>query len=67
VRGRTAVSSGVSGKPAKTSANDSPSSRMNAATYTRPTAFAIDAPATVITAPPHEWPTRSTGPSTWFT
>src|SRR5262245_44798363 len=40
---------------------DSPLSGANAATYTRPATFG-SLPASVITAPPYEWPTRITGP-----
>src|SRR5207245_2884547 len=41
---------------------DSPLSGANAATYTRAATFG-SVPASVITAPPYEWPTRITGPS----
>jgi len=34
------------------------------ATYTTPATLS-ELPATVITAPPYEWPTRTTGPSIW--
>src|SRR5262245_63136128 len=40
---------------------DSPLSGAKAATYTRPATFG-SFPASVITAPPYEWPTRITGP-----
>src|SRR3954447_15201543 len=42
-------------------ATDSPLSGMNAATYTSPTTFG-SLPASVITDPPYEWPTRITLP-----
>src|SRR6266487_248523 len=38
------------------------SSGATPATYTSPVTFS-ELPATVITAPPYEWPTRTTGPS----
>src|SRR6185295_596876 len=40
---------------------DSPLSGANAATYTSPATFG-SLPASVITTPPYEWPTRITGP-----
>src|SRR4029434_5656343 len=40
---------------------DSPLSGANAAIYTSPTTLE-SLPASVITAPPYEWPTRITGP-----
>src|SRR6267142_3454909 len=40
---------------------DSPLSGANAATYTSPATFG-SLPASVITAPPYEWPTRIAGP-----
>jgi hypothetical protein len=46
------------------SLTDSPSSGATPATYTSPTTLSAP-PATVITAPPYEWPTRTTGPSIW--
>jgi len=54
---------GVSGNRLSTSIKDSFSSRMNAVMYTSPTTLGVLAPATVITAPPYDWPTRMTGPS----
>src|SRR5258707_3249254 len=41
----------------------SPTSIPNAARYTNPTTFSRSADACVITAPPYECPTRTTGPS----
>src|ERR1700741_3799955 len=41
---------------------DSPLSGANAAMYTRPATFG-SLPASVITTPPYEWPTRIAGPS----
>ena len=52
------------GKRVCRSVIDSPSSGMNALTYTS-AATLSEAPATVITQPPYEWPTRTTGPSSW--
>src|SRR5467141_5022730 len=40
---------------------DSPLSGAKAATYTSPATFG-SVPASVMTAPPYEWPTRMTGP-----
>ena len=42
-------------------ATDSPPSGANAATYTRPSTCGW-LPASVMTTPPYEWPTRTTGP-----
>ena len=50
------------GKRACRSVIDSPSSGANPATYTSPATLS-EAPATVITHPLYEWPTRTTGPS----
>ena len=41
----------------------SPSSGANPATYTSPTTLSVT-PAALMTAPPYEWPTSSTGPLT---
>ena len=50
------------GKRPWRSLTDSPSSGTTPATYTSPTTLS-ELPATVITAPPYEWPTSTTGPS----
>jgi hypothetical protein len=43
------------------SSTDSPSAGANAATYTSPATLGCR-PISVMTTPPHEWPTSSTGP-----
>src|SRR5262249_48883882 len=50
------------GKRPWRSLTDSPSSGTTPATYTSPATLS-ELPATVITAPPHEWPTSTIGPS----
>ena len=50
-----------------TSPRRSSLSGANAATKTRPIAFFASVPTLLITAPPYEWPTSSTGPSIWST
>ena len=62
--GRTSGPIASDGKRAWRSLTDSPSSGATPATYTSPVTFS-ELPATVITAPPYEWPTRTTGPSIW--
>ncbi|MGC2492312.1 MAG: hypothetical protein WA410_05660, partial [Candidatus Binatus sp.] len=43
---------------------DSPASGANASTNTNAFTFGALAEATLITEPPYEWPTRTTGPAT---
>jgi hypothetical protein len=54
--------SAVRRSPAAAVAHDSSSLSGKAAMYTSSTTFA-DVPASVMTAPPYEWPTSTTGPS----
>src|SRR5262249_44174665 len=62
--GRTSGPIASDGNRLWRSLTDSPSSGATPATYTSPATLS-ELPATVITAPPYEWPTRTTGPSIW--
>src|SRR5262245_35637453 len=62
--GRTSGPIASDGNRPWRSLTDSPSSGTTPATYTSPVTFS-ELPATVITAPPYEWPARTTGPSIW--
>src|SRR4029077_13910587 len=62
--GRTCGPIASDGKRPCRSLTDSPSSGATPATYTSPATLA-ELPATVITAPPYEWPTSTTGTSIW--
>src|SRR5262249_2298422 len=59
--GRTNGPIASDGKRPWRSLTDSPSSGARPATYTSPATLS-ELPATVITAPPYEWPTRTMGP-----
>src|SRR6516164_10267580 len=63
--GRTSGPIASDGKRPCRSLTDSPSSGTTPATYTSPATLS-ELPATVITAPPYEWPTTTTGPSSWL-
>src|SRR5271165_2506389 len=52
---------GGAGYPCPRSLADCPTSGEKASTYIKPTTFGL-VPACVITMPPQEWPTSSTGP-----
>src|SRR6185312_9213771 len=62
--GRTSGPMASDGKRPWRSLTDSPSLGATPATYTSPATLS-ELPATVITAPPYECPTSTTGPSIW--
>ena len=62
--GRTSGPMASDGKRSWRPLTVSPSSGATPATYTSPATFS-EVPATVITAPPYEWPTSTIGPSSW--
>src|ERR1700683_4839332 len=57
-------SDGGFGALASSNSIDSPASGANASTNTNAFTFGALAEATLITEPPYEWPTRTTGPAT---